>query len=207
MIRQLLASTSFLAKRRKFTTLGLQPSSRVDFWRVRSVGDSCLIVGADAWLASRVTFERAGASLAVGSGTFVGLGSMSIASRVTIGDRVLISWGVTIIDHNSHSMRYSIRKNDGAEWRHGRKNWLDVEIRPVTVGDAAWIGFNASLLPGVSIGKGAIVGAGAVVTRDVPEWTVAAGNPARVLRELTNEERADSEAAVAASIATGGAIG
>jgi maltose O-acetyltransferase len=50
---------------------------------------------------------------------------------------------------------------------------------PVTIGDRAWIGFRAIVLPGVSIGEGAVVGAGAVVTRDVPPFTIVAGNPAR----------------------------
>ena len=50
---------------------------------------------------------------------------------------------------------------------------------PVTIGDYAWIGFRAIVLPGVSIGKGAVVGAGAVVSRNVPPFTIVAGNPAR----------------------------
>jgi maltose O-acetyltransferase len=50
---------------------------------------------------------------------------------------------------------------------------------PVTIGDHAWIGFRAIVLPGVSIGEGAVVGAGAVVSRDVPPFTIVAGNPAR----------------------------
>ena len=58
----------------------------------------------------------------------------------------------------------------------------DLVIKPVRVGDGADIGVNAVLLPGVTVGRGAIVGAGAVVTKDVPEFAVAAGVPARVLR-------------------------
>ena len=52
-----------------------------------------------------------------------------------------------------------------------------------------WIGANATVLPGVTIGKGAIVAAGAVVHRDVPPFTVVGGVPARILRELSQEER------------------
>ena len=50
--------------------------------------------------------------------------------------------------------------------------------------DDAWIGMNVLILKGVTIGQGAIVGAGSVVTRDVPEWTVVAGNPAKVVKRL-----------------------
>jgi maltose O-acetyltransferase len=56
--------------------------------------------------------------------------------------------------------------------------------RPVLIEDNVWIGGGAILLPGVNIGRNAVVGAGAVVTRSVPANTVVAGNPARVLREI-----------------------
>jgi acetyltransferase-like isoleucine patch superfamily enzyme len=58
----------------------------------------------------------------------------------------------------------------------------DLVIKPVRVGFGADIGMNASILPGIQIGAHAIVGAGAVVTRDVPDYAIVAGNPARVLR-------------------------
>ncbi len=54
----------------------------------------------------------------------------------------------------------------------------------ITVGKGAMIGMNTTILPGVSIGEGAIVGAGSVVTRDIPPWCVAAGNPAKVLKDV-----------------------
>ncbi|WP_277750457.1 sugar O-acetyltransferase [Actinomyces oricola] len=61
--------------------------------------------------------------------------------------------------------------------------------RPITIGNAVWIGAGASVLPGVTIGDGAVIGAGSVVTHDVPPRTVAAGNPARVLRRITEADR------------------
>jgi len=60
--------------------------------------------------------------------------------------------------------------------------------RPVVIEDEVWIGFNALVLPGVRVGTQSVIGAGAVVTRDVPPRSVTAGNPARVLRSLTEEE-------------------
>tara|TARA_B100000378_G_scaffold206290_1_gene169552 strand:+ start:336 stop:797 length:462 start_codon:yes stop_codon:yes gene_type:complete len=59
------------------------------------------------------------------------------------------------------------------------------------VEDYVYIGYRATILPGVRIGKGSIVGAGAIVTRDVPEGKVVAGNPARILRDVTSEEEED----------------
>ncbi len=60
---------------------------------------------------------------------------------------------------------------------------------PVRINDDAWISFGVTILKGVSIGKGAIVGANTVVTKDVPDWTIVAGNPAKFVREIPKSER------------------
>lgn len=59
----------------------------------------------------------------------------------------------------------------------------------VTVGDNVWIGGNTVICPGVHIGSNTVIGAGSVVTRDIPDWVIAAGNPCRVLRPITEEDR------------------
>jgi len=64
-----------------------------------------------------------------------------------------------------------------------RRAWWE-HARPITIGHGAWLGSGAIVLPGVSVGEEAVVGAGAVVTRDVEPRTVVAGNPARVIRRL-----------------------
>lgn len=61
--------------------------------------------------------------------------------------------------------------------------------KPVTIGDDVWLGGSSVILPGVTIGDGAVIGAGSVVTRDIPPMTVAAGNPCRVIREITEADR------------------
>ena len=70
---------------------------------------------------------------------------------------------------------------------HPRK--IDLDERPVKIGDDAWIGACAMILRGVSVGKGGVVAAGAVVTKDVPEYSIVAGNPAVLVRELSLDER------------------
>lgn len=104
-----------------------------------------------------------------------------------------IAWGAWIYDHNSHSLDWRDRVDDHArylqELRAGemiatRKDWSPVKTAPIKICDRVWIGFNAIILKGVTIGEGAVVGAGAVVTRDVEPYTVVAGNPARVVRVL-----------------------
>jgi galactoside O-acetyltransferase len=62
------------------------------------------------------------------------------------------------------------------------KNWTGVKHAPIIIKDKAWIGFNCIILKGVTIGEGAVVGAGSVVTENVPDYAVVAGNPARLIR-------------------------
>lgn len=136
-------------------------------------------------IASQISLERDGACLVIGDRTFIGgRGVLSIAESVQIGDDVMISWGCTIVDHDSHSLVYSERANDPVEWLQGRKDWTHVKRAPVRIGNKAWLGFNCSVLKGVTIGEGAVVAANANVTRDVPPWTLVAGNPARVIKDL-----------------------
>lgn len=85
----------------------------------------------------------------------------------TIGSYVLISWDCNIIENNFHTT------TDGS-----------VKSSPITIGDRVWIGCRAIVLSGVTIGEGSVIGAGSVVTRDVPPGTLAAGNPARVIRQI-----------------------
>jgi galactoside O-acetyltransferase len=70
------------------------------------------------------------------------------------------------------------------DWARGRKEWDHIAHAPVAISNRAWIGFNVSILKGVTIGEGAVVGACSVVTRDVPPYSLVAGNPARVVRTL-----------------------
>ena len=74
------------------------------------------------------------------------------------------------------------------QWAGDQKNWANVASAAVHINSKAWIGFNSIVLKGVTIGVGAIVGAGSVVTRDVPPWRLVAGNPARIIRELPSHE-------------------
>jgi acetyltransferase-like isoleucine patch superfamily enzyme len=138
---------------------------------------------------ANVHFDRSDAVLSVGDRTFVGASMIVIASRVDIGDDVLIAWGSTIVDHDSHALRFSDRRKDAVAWYHGKKDWSHVEIKPVRIGDKVWIGMNVIILKGVMIGEGSIVAAGSVVTHDVPPFVLVAGNPARVVRDLTLDER------------------
>ena len=175
-----LYRASRYAKGRLITTLWrLRGVSIQD--RVAVLGRAPKIAGAGhIILGSRVSFRgfgarswfhvHEGATIAIGARSFINSGVMiDAASGVTIGERCLIGDAVVIQDSNYHEI------DEGA----------GVKTAPVTIGDNVWIARGAIILPGVSIGDHSVIGAGSVVTKSVPARVVAAGNPARVLREIT----------------------
>jgi acetyltransferase-like isoleucine patch superfamily enzyme len=101
-------------------------------------------------------------------------------SLVTIGDRVMVGPHVSIYAATHETEVASRRKN--------------IEFaRKVTIGDDCWIGGQTVILPGVTIGKGCTVGAGSVVSRDIPDWSVAVGRPARVVKMVKAMEDEEEE--------------
>lgn len=148
-----------------------------------NVGDNSLVEG-------RIIFDREKASVKIGDRSFIGGSTVLVcASSITIGDDVLISWGCTIVDHNSHSIMWPERKDDVVKWIKGEKDWSKVPVSQVVVQNKAWVGFNSIILKGITVGEGAIIGAGSVVTRDVDPYTIVAGNPARIIKEIPPEKR------------------
>jgi galactoside O-acetyltransferase len=141
-------------------------------------------IGCDSLVHCRISFDSNQGQVIVGDRSYLGLCNLVCYRRIEIGNDVMIAWGVTIVDHNSHSLSWEQRKDDVANWRAGTKNWDNVAHAPVIIKDKAWIGFNVSILKGVTIGEGAVVGACAVVAKDVPPFTLVAGNPASVIRTL-----------------------
>ena len=107
--------------------------------------------------------------------------------EVTIGDHVLIGWDVVLMD--TYRVPFDVVRRRHALERVARERprrlATDVPSRPIRIARNVWIGFEACVLPGVRIGEGAVVGARAVVTEDVPPGAVVAGNPARVVRWQT----------------------
>lgn len=121
-------------------------------------------------------------SLTFGDGSSFGDGGhISCINRVTIGNGVRIGRKVFITD-NSHGASERVILDTPANQRPL------VSKGPVIIQDCAWIGEMACIMPGVTIGQGAIVGANAVVTHDVPPYTLVAGNPARIFKNLAENE-------------------
>lgn len=127
-------------------------------------------------------------SISVGHHSFVGLGSRLWSSkRIHIGNYVLISHLVDIHDGNSHSLDWRERRAEiNARLERGDDSPpTNANSAPVIIEDDVWIGFKSTILKGVTIGRGAVVAAGSVVTKDVPPFTLVAGNPAKVVRTTT----------------------
>lgn len=149
-------------------------------------------IGSDSDIHGSYMFWLPAAHIRVGSRSMINGGvCIHAAAGVDIGDDVLIAWDVLIMDTDFHSRLFAERKDDVLlSLQNKNRDFRGVKTAPIRIADKAWIGTRAIILKGVSIGEGAIVGAGSVVTRDVPPWTIVAGNPARVVGQAP-ESRQD----------------
>lgn len=163
-------------------------NSKVEFRKLSLKHDCVLNIGERTIIEGNIIFDREGSSARIGNRVFIGASNLICADGIEIGDDVLVSWGCTIVDHNSHAIAWDERKNDVENWFHGKKDWQHIKTAPIRIADKAWLGFNVIVLKGVTIGEGAIIAAGSVVTKDVPPYTIAAGNPAKVIRHIADNQ-------------------
>ncbi|WP_062304537.1 DapH/DapD/GlmU-related protein [Demequina subtropica] len=160
---------------------GVTYAGRPTMGPMRSVfqNEGTITLGEDAWFLNREarsTFVvMPGAHLEIGHRFFANAGvTIGCHQAITIGDRVQIGPYAAIFDTGNHELV----AGEG------------IKISPVRIGDNVWIGRSAYIMPGVSIGTNAIIGAGSVVTKDVAANTVVAGVPAKVIRELPESAHA-----------------
>jgi acetyltransferase-like isoleucine patch superfamily enzyme len=141
-----------------------------------------------------VILTAIGADSVIQIGDDVGVSGCSItaAQRVAIGNRVLIGSGVLITDNDGHPIHPD-----------GRRYGTEYASAPIEIGDDVFIGARAIILKGVHVGQGAIVGAGAVVTKDVPPYAIVAGNPARVVGDARNAPRSGEHREPSVSVDVG----
>ena len=133
------------------------------------------------WRASLAADEQA--VIEIGDYCYIANASLVCSERIQIGSRVMVAGGVTIADSDFHPLAPAARLADtvalspvGDRARRPR-----IETRPVVIEDDVWIGYNATILKGVTVGAGALVGPGALVIRDVPAGAEVSGNPAVVV--------------------------
>jgi acetyltransferase-like isoleucine patch superfamily enzyme len=173
-----------------------------------AVGEGCLL-GLGAWCINdgprgRVCLgsgsvcrgilrrERFGdGQISIGRNVYIGDDCLlSCCERITIGDFALLAHGVQVFDNNSHPIDPEARE---ADWQAvlgtSERAEQEIERAPIAIGARAWIGFSSIVLKGVTVGDGAVVAAGSIVTSDVADHTVVAGNPAKLVRKLARPRR------------------
>lgn len=129
-------------------------------------------IGRDSVIESFSCINNAVGDVVIGDKTRIGL-HCTIIGPVTIGNNVNLAQGivVTALNHNFTDCTKRIDEQG-------------ISTKEVTIGNDVWIGANATILPGVTIGRHCVVAAGSVVTKDVPDYTVVGGVPARVMKKL-----------------------
>lgn len=154
----------------------------------RSGSEGLVSIGNHVYLDCMITTVDGG-RVQIGSDCWIGgAGSTAIGavSAIKIGSNVIVSNHVHIYDHNSHptspAARLEMTRGEffGPLW-----SWARSDSAPVTIEDNVWVGEYSYIGKGVTIGRGSIVAAHTVVTRDVPPFSVVAGNPGRVVKTLS----------------------
>ena len=156
--------------------LELAPDSKLPFV------DNCDLVLGSGWrISARTTFQGARnapgkARIEIGDGSYLGSRVVLRAGLgIRLGRHVTVAANVVLSSDPGHPLDPIARRSEPAPL---------ADLRQTTIGDDVWIAEGATLLGGITVGDGAVIGAHAVVTKDVPPRTVVAGNPARVVKEL-----------------------
>lgn len=172
----------------------IAPSAAFNFFFDPVAGKKYLSVGEKSQLFSSFNLLRPSSKIVIGKKCQLGKVNFNCAEKITVGDDVLMAWGITIIDNDSHSLLWDQRKHDAEQCYKDyltdcrnfikNKDWTHVAMEPIIIKNKVWIGFNTIILKGVTIEDGAVIGAGSVVTTNVPSYTVVAGNPARIVKKI-----------------------
>ena len=159
-------------------SIGSRSFCRADHAGCIKIGNNCEILGS--------LISMADGKIEIGDYTEIrGDSFVGSVESIKIGNYVIISNNVRIYDNNNHPISPDARKEMckngfyGDAWR-----WTHADRKPVVIEDNVWIGEQSTILKGVTIGEGSVIGCHSVVTKDVPPYCVAAGNPAKVVKKI-----------------------
>ena len=163
-------------KKARILTQKLNTMDRSDYKGIGEVVKELLGKSEGAWINPPFYCDY-GFNIEVGRNFFANYNcTMLDVAKITIGANCFMAPNVSIYTAG-HPVHPDVRN---AMLEYGM---------PVTIGDNVWIGGNVIICPGVTVGSNCVIGAGSVVTKDIPDWTIAAGNPCRVIRRITDEDR------------------
>ena len=164
-------------KRARKLTQALNTADRADFDGIHAIVSELFGKSDETTFVNPPFYCDYGSNIEVGRNCFINYNCTVLDNaKVKLGDNCLIAPNVAIYTAG-HTLHPDARAL-GYEYGVG-----------VTVGDNVWIGGNTVICPGVTIGDNVVIGAGSVVTHDVPDWSLAAGNPCRVIRKITDEDK------------------
>lgn len=149
-------------------------------------------VGRKTCIRGSLEIQRQNGQIEIGSNCYVGDHTrIWAAESINIGNNVLIAHNVNIFDNDTHPTNYIERRDDAENiiFRGKRMNYPSLCSKPIEIEDDVWVGCNSIILKGVTIGSCSIVAAGSVVTKNVPPNTMVAGNPARIIKKLAEENK------------------
>lgn len=150
-----------------------------------------IVIGEDSHIKGELLNFAHGGEISIGDNCFIDDQSrIWSALKIKIDHRVLISHCVNIFDNSIHPFNSAQRHKQFTQIVSGKlPKHININERAVTISDDVWIGCMPIILAGVFIGKGAVIAAGSVVTKDVPDYTIVDGNSAKIMRKIPNNER------------------
>ena len=177
----------------------VDPIASVKLFNLPDPPKVCLEIGEGSHVFANLSLLRPEARITIGKRCRIGASTVIAAQSIEIGDDVLMAWGITLMDTDAHSLLWEQRKNDAIQCYKDylddrenfikNKDWSHVGTAGIKIGDKVWIGFNAAVLKGVTIGERSVIGACSLVTEDVPPDSVVTGNPGRVVKRIDNGTR------------------
>ena len=146
-----------------------------------------IVFGDRVWMWGQL-YSQSGGKITLGNYSKIGAGSTLCAvESISIGDYTAIAENVYIMDNNNHPVNPDYRKYMRINGDDESRLWKHSDHKAVIIGENCWIGRNATILKGVSIGDNSVIAANSVVTKSIPNNCIAAGNPAKVVKTEINE--------------------
>lgn len=173
-------------QKKEQTTIGLSIGENTDnnaIITVKHPEKSKINIGNDCLIYGNISTETETAKIIIGNNVYIGRSTIFATLEIIIEDDVLISSDCLIQDTDNHNISRAIRKKDTNDAKTKKtQEWDLVNKKPIKICAGSWIGAKVIILKGVTVGEGAIVGAGSVVTKNVEPYTVVAGNPAKFIK-------------------------